>query len=244
MDHAVGESDKSARLRSDDADVRLALVHDDGQDCLGLISILSAAGLTPDTAILPLSRVRELTKEPLQAIVVAVDLGRSGARTALRVLHRQAPRAPIVVVDHDGAGTSARHAMNSGAQAFVSQEDAARALAPAVHAVVAGLVCVPRSARRLVARPTFSHREKQILALLVTGMSNREIAAHLWLAESTVKTHITSAFSKLGVRSRQDAAAILLDPAEGLAAMALPPDIPMRNGNGHRSTRVRSSAKR
>ena len=61
-----------------------------------------------------------------------------------------------------------------------------------------------------------------MLALLVAGLTNRQIAARLYLAESTVKTHVTSAFSKLGVRSRKDAAAILLDPAEGLLATALP----------------------
>jgi DNA-binding NarL/FixJ family response regulator len=57
----------------------------------------------------------------------------------------------------------------------------------------------------------------------LAGLTNRQIAARLYLAESTVKTHVASAFAKLGVRSRKDAVAVLLDPDEGLAATALPP---------------------
>jgi DNA-binding CsgD family transcriptional regulator len=91
---------------------------------------------------------------------------------------------------------------------------------------MAGLVCAPRAARRAVAKPTFSHREKEVLELLVAGLTNRQIGARLYLAESTVKTHLASAFAKLGVRSRKDAVALLLDPAEGLATTALPPVAP------------------
>jgi DNA-binding CsgD family transcriptional regulator len=85
-------------------------------------------------------------------------------------------------------------------------------------------------ASRLVAKPTFSHREKEILELLVAGMTNRQIGDRLYLAESTVKTHVAAAFAKLGVRSRKDAAAILLDPAEGLASTALPADAALNRG--------------
>ena len=54
------------------------------------------------------------------------------------------------------------------------------------------------------------------------GLANGQIAVRLHLAESTVKSHLATAFAKLGVHSRKDAVALLLDPAEGLAAAALP----------------------
>jgi DNA-binding NarL/FixJ family response regulator len=129
----------------------------------------------------------------------------------------------VVVARDDRSAIAARQALNAGAEAFVPVNDAEQALAPALDAVLAGLVCAPRAARRLVAKPTFSHREKEVLELLVEGLTNRQIAARLFLAESTVKSHVAAAFAKLGVRSRKDAVALLLDPAEGLATTALPP---------------------
>ncbi|MDX1687287.1 MAG: response regulator transcription factor [Candidatus Promineifilaceae bacterium] len=51
-----------------------------------------------------------------------------------------------------------------------------------------------------------SERESEVLALIVTGASNREIADQLYIAEGTVKNHVTSILSKLGVRDRTQAA--------------------------------------
>ena len=47
---------------------------------------------------------------------------------------------------------------------------------------------------------------------MARGLTNREIADRLFLAESTVKTHVGSIFGKLGVKSRSEAAALVLDP--------------------------------
>jgi len=80
------------------------------------------------------------------------------------------------------------------------------------------MAVVPREAREHVEKPVLSLREKQILNLVVSGLTNRQIAERLYLAESTVKTHLTAAFGKLGVRSRSEAAAALLDPEEPLLA--------------------------
>lgn len=187
-----------------------------------LVAILGDDGLTPYAGVLPLSRVDELGRNPPAVIVLATDLAHPAGLAAVRSVRRGLPSARVVVTGRDVRGGLARQALNAGADAFVSEQDAPEALAAAVRAVVAGLVCAPRATRRLVAKPTFSHREKQILELMVAGMTNRQIAGRLYLAESTVKSHVTSAFAKLGVRSRKDAAAILLDPAEDLAATALP----------------------
>jgi DNA-binding NarL/FixJ family response regulator len=64
---------------------------------------------------------------------------------------------------------------------------------------------------------SLSMREKQVLSMLVMGFTNAEIAAKLFLAESTVKSHLSSSYTKLGVRSRKDAATMILDPVAGLA---------------------------
>jgi DNA-binding NarL/FixJ family response regulator len=202
-------------------ELHLALVHDDLHEPAPLVSILAGSGLPPNGGVLPLCRAGDLAGSPAQAIVVAADLRRPEGLAAVRSLRRVASDARIVVTAGDASNAFGRQTLNAGADAFVPEQDAVRALAPAVRAVVAGLVCVPRVTRRLVAKPTFSHREKEVLNLLVAGETNAQIADRLYLSKSTVKRHVASAFAKLGVRSRKDAAAILLDPAEGLIAVAL-----------------------
>ena len=51
--------------------------------------------------------------------------------------------------------------------------------------------------------------------LVVAGLTNPQIAAELFLAESTVKSHLSSGFGKLGVSSRSEAVAVILDPERG-----------------------------
>jgi DNA-binding NarL/FixJ family response regulator len=52
--------------------------------------------------------------------------------------------------------------------------------------------------------------------MVVLGFTNLEIANKLHVAETTVKSHLSSAYGKLGVRSRQEATARILDPSQGL----------------------------
>ena len=74
---------------------------------------------------------------------------------------------------------------------------------------------MPRALRRQLAPQALSHREKEILALVVVGYTNAQIAASLFVAECTVKSHLSSAFAKLDVGSRAEAAAVVQDPESG-----------------------------
>ncbi len=206
---------------SDELALRVALVYQGAREPANLRSILIRGGLPPNAGVLPILRADELAANPPHAAILAADLARSAGLSTVRALRRDAQATRIVVVARaakDAKSILARQTLNAGADAFVPEHDAAQALIPAVRAVVAGLICVPHVARRVVAKPAFSHREKQALELLILGMTNRQIADRLYLAESTVKSHLASAFAKLGVRSRKDAAAVLLDPEEGFWA--------------------------
>jgi DNA-binding NarL/FixJ family response regulator len=184
---------------------------------------LARGGLVVAGELVALSAIGALDERRAEAIVLAADITRSAGLAGLRRLRRDAPSTPVVVVaGADASRHGARTALNAGAAAYVPEEHAGAALALAVRAAVAGLVCVPRATRSVVVKPTFSQREKEVLGLLVGGLTNAQIAGRLYLAESTVKTHLASAFTKLGVRSRRDAVTLLLDPDEGLAATALP----------------------
>jgi DNA-binding NarL/FixJ family response regulator len=111
-------------------------------------------------------------------------------------------------------------ALRAGARAYVLKGVAARELARIVRAVAAGEVYVtPSLASNLLfgltggsARQATSsldeltERERQILELVASGDSNKEIAAQLYLSEKTVKHHMTNILQKLQVRNRVEAA--------------------------------------
>jgi DNA-binding NarL/FixJ family response regulator len=201
---------------------RIAVGFDDAAGRDTVISLLAAGGLPVNAGALPIRETGRAVAQAPDALVLVADLEDAEVLAAVRRMRGQAPATRIVVIAADDPmAHHARAALNAGADAFVPRSAAGLSLAAAVHAVLSGLVCAPREARRMIAKPTFSHREKEVLALLVTGLTNRQIANRLFLAESTVKSHLVSAFAKLGVRSRKDAVALLLDPAEGLAAASL-----------------------
>jgi hypothetical protein len=61
-----------------------------------------------------------------------------------------------------------------------------------------------------------------ILELIALGHTNNQIASRLFLAESTVKTHVSACFRKLGVTSRAEAAAVVLDPQSAIELGVVP----------------------
>jgi DNA-binding NarL/FixJ family response regulator len=98
----------------------------------------------------------------------------------------------------------------------VLEQDLEHVLQVTVEAAAAGQLALPRALYGELTRSPLSSREKQVLSLVVLGLSNAAIAAKLWLTESTVKSHLSSAFAKLGVRSRNEATSLILDPNTGL----------------------------
>jgi DNA-binding NarL/FixJ family response regulator len=128
----------------------------------------------------------------------------------LRRIRRRLPEVHIVVVMPEDSRRGVRRALESGAEGVVFEAELETALSLTVRVILAGQTAVPAARRHELDRPTLSSREKQVLGMVVTGKSNKAIAGELFLAESTVKCHLSSAFSKLGVRSRNEAADLVL----------------------------------
>ena len=79
-----------------------------------------------------------------------------------------------------------------------------------------------------------SDREKEILKLVATGVSNKEIAYHLGISPNTVKVHLRNVFTKIGAASRTEAA--LTAVRMGLVEQAAPdPEIRSRTGCRNRA---------
>ena len=139
-------------------------------------------------------------------------------------LKRDVPDLLIVAVCESADRRAVRRLLDGGIDGFVFADQIEKALAPTVSAVLAGQTVVPRDLRNSVDRPSLSARERQILAMVVMGLTNQEIGARMFLAESTIKSHLSSAYIKLGVRSRSEAVTVILDRPDslgtGIAAVA------------------------
>jgi DNA-binding NarL/FixJ family response regulator len=150
-------------------------------------------------------------------VVVATSTKEDARLREVRQLVETHPAAVILAIVPAGvANAGLRRVLLAGATGIVLDEDAEHALVPTARAILAGQLAVPMTLGRQIAPRPLSHREKQILALVVLGKTNREIAHTLFLAESTVKTHLSSAFRKIDARSRSEAVVRIQDPDSGL----------------------------
>jgi len=170
------------------------------------------------------------SRRPLDrgTLVVYLSSGVASARIdAITSIAEHSPDADLVAsMPDDATKAELRRALRAGVSGLILDDLVESALVAAVEAVRLGQLSVPASMRGHVAPKTLSFREKQVLALVGMGFTNRQIAHKLFLAESTVKTHMSSVFGKLDTRSRFEAAALLLDPDEGHgpALRAVAPD--------------------
>lgn len=124
--------------------------------------------------------------------------------------------APVVLVCPEIRPGDLRIALSSGVSGVVLESELTTALGPSLQAAEVGQVCVPRQQSPQIEPASLTPREKQILGLVVMGYMNSQIAEQLFVAESTVKSHLSSIFGKLGVRSRTEAAELILDSERGL----------------------------
>jgi DNA-binding NarL/FixJ family response regulator len=152
----------------------------------------------------------------LDTVVLYDDRDGAAVLEMVREAREALPRQLLIAVWPSCDVGDTRRALRIGAAGLVFESEVGATLAATVRAVRAELVCVPRPLRAPLESEALSMREKQILGMVVMGFTNADIAAELYLAESTVKSHLSSAYTKLGVRSRRDAAALILDPTQGL----------------------------
>jgi DNA-binding NarL/FixJ family response regulator len=123
---------------------------------------------------------------------------------------------PLVAVVSEPPGALGARIIAARLEGAVLAGEIEQTLLPTLAAVAAGQCVVPRAIRQIVDRPALSPRERQILAMIVLDFSNAEIARKLFVTESNVKNHLSSAFQKLGVKSRSAAAELILDHESGL----------------------------
>lgn len=146
------------------------------------------------------------------------------AAVAVAEIRAELEDLPLVLLCDRASAGDVRRALKFGVDGVVLLERIESALAAVISVVVSGQISVPMSNRGEVGQEVLTIREKQILGLVVTGLTNAQIATKMFLAESTVKSHLSSAFAKLGVSSRHEAVGLILDPdrGRGLGVMSVP----------------------
>jgi two-component system, NarL family, response regulator LiaR len=159
------------------------------------------------------------TAADLRPDVILMDLvmPRLDGVAAMRELRRRLPSSRVIVLTSFAEDDRLLPAIQAGAAGYLLKDVEPRELARAVRAAHAGEALLdPAVAARLVdaiAQPPgapppdrLTARERQVLALIGRGLSNKLIARELGISEKTVKTHVGHVLAKLGVTDRTQAA--------------------------------------
>ena len=163
--------------------------------------------------------VRDLTPD---VVLMDIRMPRMSGIDAARVIHDTVPGTKVIMltVSEDDADLFA--AVRAGASGYLLKEVSIDEVAGAVRAVTRGHSLIsPSMASKLLVEfnaisqraedrsrssaPKLTERELQVLKLVAKGMSNREIANELFIAENTVKNHVRNTLEKLGLHSRMEA---------------------------------------
>ncbi|MFF1354330.1 response regulator [Streptomyces sp. NPDC058297] len=164
----------------------------------------------------------ELTAR-LDPDVVLMDLRMPGGNgvDAIKELTRRGARSRVLVLTTYDTDSDTLPAIEAGATGYLLKDAPREELFTAVRAAADGrTVLSPAVASRLVtavrtpaapADEPLSAREREVLALVAKGTSNKEIARVLFISEATVKTHLTHVYGKLGVKDRAAAVAVAYD---------------------------------
>lgn len=158
--------------------------------------------------------------------LMVLDLGLPGRDgiSCLRTFRQRYPAMPVVILSAYDDAHTVNKAMKYGAAGFVSKACSSERLLLALKEVLAGRVFTPELSPSTSfsslpnlpiggnAKPSdfgLSDRQAEVLGLMVSGKTNREIGSLLGLSEGTVKIHLTAIFKMLGVSSRTQAMIIV-----------------------------------
>ncbi|MEU9607953.1 response regulator transcription factor [Streptomyces sp. NPDC048057] len=176
-----------------------------GEAVNGREAVAKVAELTPDVVLMDI-RMPEL----------------NGIEATREIVAAHADSKVLVLTTFD-LDEYVYQALRAGASGFLLKDASARQLAEGVRVVAAGeALLAPTVTRRLITEFSrlsqapkvgapaqvgeLTERETEVLVLIAQGLSNAEIAAHLVVAESTIKTHVSRVLVKLGLRDRTQAA--------------------------------------
>ena len=196
--------------------IRVLVVDDHAVVRFGLVAIVDAQ---PNMTVIAeaedgIRAVELYRREKPDVALIDLQLPRMSGLDAIRAILREHPMARVVVLTTYDGEEDIHRALEAGAQGYVIKAMPHQALIEAICKVHSGRKFIPEPVvRRLAARTPNSDltpRERQVLALIVNGKSNKEISGLLGITEGTVKCHVNVILERLGVSDRTQAAVAAL----------------------------------
>src|SRR5438477_8032250 len=198
--------------------IRVALVNDYEIVLEGLRGLLRPH--EPEIRVVEL----DVKRRPRRAVDITLldTYGEEDRSGRVRALVADPKNGAVIIFSFSYDTVAVRALLRAGARGFISKAVPATQIVDGIRAVSRGetVMLTRRSQRARVPEELrwpgrdagLTERESELLAMLPTGMTNRELAAHLYVSENTIKTQLRRLFAKLGVRNRVQAVTL----ADGL----------------------------
>ena len=192
------------------------IVRDGLKGLLRVVADMELAGEAGDGRE-ALARCQE---NPPDVILMDIVMPGMDGLEATRLILDQYPDVKIVVLTTFPEEDLVQEALEAGAVGFILKNASAATVADAIRSAYAGEPVLAPEATQVLIRartvpPKLGHdltrREKEVLALIVEGLSNDEIAERLLISPSTTRHHVSACMSKLGASNRAHAAALAVE---------------------------------
>ena len=142
-----------------------------------------------------------------------------GGEAATRAIRKKYPQVQVIALTSFKESTLIKNALEAGAIGYLLKDVSADELAQAIRAGHAGRATLSPDVAQVIVQdasqpPTpgldLTERERAVLALMVEGLNNTQIAGRLTVSPSTVKSHVSNILTKLGTSSRTEAVTLAL----------------------------------
>jgi DNA-binding NarL/FixJ family response regulator len=185
--------------------LRLIIADDHALFRQGLRSLLALEGLEVAAEVEQASGLEDaLAANPCDILLLDLQM----EQWSMDQIAELSRKTAVIVLTANESVETGLTALRLGARAIVQKRFAIESLITAIQAVADGLVWMPPAMQAALvgqdgpAAKKLTPRESEIVRYVAVGMRNAEVAARLSLSESTVKTHLTNIFQKLGIRDR------------------------------------------
>jgi NarL family two-component system response regulator LiaR len=199
--------------------IRVLLVDDHPMVRSGLTALLSAyddlelAGEASNGA----EAVRACALARPDVVLMDLVMPEMDGAAATRAIRQHDPNVQVIALTSFKEDDLVQGALKAGAIGYLLKNVSADDLARAIRAAAAGKptlapeatqALINSATRPLVPGDDLTEREREVLGLMVEGLSNHDIAKKLYVSQSTAKFHVSSILSKLGVTNRTEAVAM------------------------------------